>query len=608
MSWLSKLQRRPSNHADTPTQARVNRNRTGHDDNRILFQTFEWHTESQPPAPHEKHCPSSHYARLTRLLPSLASAGITAIWLPPGCKANSPQGNGYDCYDLWDLGEFDQKWTRSTKWGSREELAQLIGKCKELELEVVWDSVLNHKTAGDGTEEAWAVEVDGEDRRVEICSPKKIEAWLRYDFPGRKNEGMKYSSFKWRAEHFNGIDWDQRAQKNAIYKLVDDPATYPKPLQQQDNGSGGSAMNRFTRLAGKLKPAPPARRPGKGWAEDVDDMHGNYDYLMFANVDYTHPEVRKDTLNWGDWMIQSTGVNGFRLDAVQHFSYNFTREWISRVNATNRQKCGKDAFVVGEIWTGEVERITKWLDVVGQGAYAYDSPLLYNFSRISEDVRTGSVNADLRTILRNSLLGCRPEASVTLVANHDTQPGQASFTPMLAELKTLWYAFILLRSDGYPCVFWGDVYGTKGPKAERPACTVDHGRGEKRSLIPDLMMVRTMFAFGEQRDYWDAMSCIAWTRDGKDVNGGCIVLLSIGPAQDKKGVPGWTVKKVPYGRPGEVYVDVLANAGERAEVKIDENGEGLFSCKGMSASVFVRKDAPGIESFPVRLNLDAYGQ
>ncbi|KAK0906022.1 hypothetical protein LTR57_018008 [Friedmanniomyces endolithicus] len=503
MSWLSKLQHRPSTQVDTSarpdtTTASLH---SSQDDNRCLFQTFEWHTISQPAPPN----------------------------------------------------------------------------------------------------------VDGEDRRIEICSPKKIEAWLRYDFPGREKEGMKYSPFKWRAEHFNGIDWDQRAQKNAIYKLVDDPATYPKP-QQQSDGGGGGGMNRLARLAGKMKSAPPPRRPGKGWAEDVDDMHGNYDFLMFANVDYQHPEVRQDVLKWGDWMVQSTGVDGFRLDAVQHFSYNFTREWISRVRASSRQSRGKDAFVVGEIWTGEVERITKWLDVVGQGVYVYDSPLLYNFSRISEDVRTGSVNADLRTIIRNSLLETRPEAAVTLVANHDTQPGQASFTPMLASLKPLWYAFILLRQEGYPCVFWGDVYGTKGPKAEPPACTVEDRKGDRRSLIPDLMMARRMFAYGEQKDYWDAMSCIAWTREGRQGNDGCVVLISIGPAQDKKGEAKWTVKRMPFGRPGEVYVDLLANVGERAEVRIDEKGEGLFPCRGMSVSVFVRQDAPGIERFPGAFNLDAYGQ
>lgn len=132
--------------------------------NRTILQGFEWHTPSAPPAPHDTHSPSSHYARLTRLLPSLANLGVSDLWLPPGCKANNPQGNGYDIYDLWDLGEFEQKGSRSTKWGSREELADLIAKAGECGVDIIWDAVLNHKAGADGTEECWAVEVDKEGR------------------------------------------------------------------------------------------------------------------------------------------------------------------------------------------------------------------------------------------------------------------------------------------------------------------------------------------------------------------------------------------------------------------------------------------------------------
>lgn len=160
MSWLKNLRSKSDDGHVVDQQPSQSDKPTPQ--NRTLFQTFEWHTPSKPPPPNETHSPSSHYARITGVLPTLAELGITSIWLPPGCKANSPQGNGYDCYDLWDLGEFDQKWARSTKWGSREELGDLMGKARSLGMESVWDAVLNHKTAGDGTEECWAVEVDKE--------------------------------------------------------------------------------------------------------------------------------------------------------------------------------------------------------------------------------------------------------------------------------------------------------------------------------------------------------------------------------------------------------------------------------------------------------------
>ena len=50
----------------------------------------------------------------------------------------------------------------------------------------------------------------------------------------------------------------------------------------------------------------------------------------------------------------------------------------------------------------------------------------------------------------------------TLVMNHDTQPYQALEAPIEPFFKPLAYALILLRSSGYPCLFYGDLYGIKG--------------------------------------------------------------------------------------------------------------------------------------------------
>ena len=63
-------------------------------------------------------------------------------------------------YDLYDLGEFDQKGSRSTKWGSKEELISLSSKAQEVGIGLTWDAVLNHRAGGDFTERCKAVEVD----------------------------------------------------------------------------------------------------------------------------------------------------------------------------------------------------------------------------------------------------------------------------------------------------------------------------------------------------------------------------------------------------------------------------------------------------------------
>lgn len=80
-------------------------------------------------------------------MPQLKSIGIDTMWIPPGCKAATPVGNGYDIYDLYDLGEFDQKSQTRTKWGSKRELVDMIDTANSHGIGILWDAVLNHKAA-----------------------------------------------------------------------------------------------------------------------------------------------------------------------------------------------------------------------------------------------------------------------------------------------------------------------------------------------------------------------------------------------------------------------------------------------------------------------------
>lgn len=119
--------------------------------NATLLQGYEWNV----PTDHK------HYQRLHDALPGLEAVGISNIWLPPGCKASSPEGNGYDIYDLYDLGEFGQKGGKPTKFGPKEDLAKLAEKARELGVGLHWDAVLNYKAGADEKEKCMAVEVDG---------------------------------------------------------------------------------------------------------------------------------------------------------------------------------------------------------------------------------------------------------------------------------------------------------------------------------------------------------------------------------------------------------------------------------------------------------------
>ena len=167
--------------------------------------------------------------------------------------------------------------------------------------------------------------------------------------------------------------------------------------------------------------------------------------------------------------------------------------------------------------------------------------------------------------------------------NHDTQPHQALEAPIEPFFKPLAYALILLRASGYPCLFYGDIYGID-PKGTSqsfpPACG---------GALPNLALARKLYAYGEQQDYFDYATCIGWVRLGTwDRKWGCAVVLSnAGPGEKRM----WVGEM----HAGEVWTDVLG--WEKGEVKIGEDGFGVFTCPGVSLSVWVNKDAEGRDKF-----------
>jgi len=95
---------------------------------------------------------------------------------------------------LYDLGEFDQKGSVRTKWGTKDDLLELSKKSKDQGIGLYWDAVLNHKAAADKKEKVTVVEVDDNDRTKNVSDAYEISAWLGFDFPGR---GDKYSKLKY---------------------------------------------------------------------------------------------------------------------------------------------------------------------------------------------------------------------------------------------------------------------------------------------------------------------------------------------------------------------------------------------------------------------------
>lgn len=81
-------------------------------------------------------------------VPELAKAGFTHLWLPPAQKSHNNPSMGYDPYDFYDLGEFNQKMGVETWFGSRAEHAGLITTVHAHGMKAIADVVYNHKSGG----------------------------------------------------------------------------------------------------------------------------------------------------------------------------------------------------------------------------------------------------------------------------------------------------------------------------------------------------------------------------------------------------------------------------------------------------------------------------
>jgi alpha-amylase len=489
--------------------------------NLTIFQFFHWYYSPEGNLwQHARH-QATHLAHL----------GITHVWLPPAYKsAKGLDEPGYAAYDIYDLGEFDQKGTVRTRHGTKDEYLACIRMFHKKGIQVLADVVLNHKNGADETEKIRVQKVNSHNRNEKIDEPMEVDCWTKFYFPGRNR---KYSEFIWDWHCFTGVSSDMET----IYLV----------LNEHSNGE---------------------------WDEMIDDENGNFDYLMGADIEFRNPHVREELKRWGEWYMHTTGIDGLRLDALKHIPHHFYNEWLDHL----RTHFNKHFMVIGEYWRQNEDVLLRYIDVTQGRIQLFDTPLHYNFHEASMQKQ----DFDMRKIFDKTLMLHKPELAITFVDNHDTQPLQSLQSPVDYWFKPLAYAIILLREQGIPCIFYPVVYEAKYSDWE----------GDKEvyvelnsvPCVQTMIQVRKAYAYGQQRDYFDHGNTIGWTREGVPRRhfSGCAVLLTNGTAGEKN-------MEVGKRHAGKIFVDICGGRSER--VMIDSHGWGKFFVNDASVAVWVREEA-----------------
>lgn len=470
--------------------------------NGTMMQAFHW----------DYHDDGRLWGELAANAGDLAAAGITALWIPSPCKAmGGVRDVGYGIYDLFDLGEFDQKGAVRTKYGTRAQLQAAVAAMRGAGLHVYLDTIFNHKGGADATEVVSATPVSSDNRNIEIGPARDVEVWTQFTFPGR---GSTHSAFQWHWYHFDAVDYDQRTGDRSILRLRD-----------------------------------------KRFETPVDPERGNYDYLMFDDLDSGRDDVRAELRAWGDWIVQTLGVDGFRLDAVKHIRFPFFVEWLDHVRAGR-----SSLFAVGEYFSGDVATLRWFIEQTGRRMSLFDFPLQFAL----RDIARGSGGVDMRRVFSGTLVAQDPTLAVTFVDNHDTHQQNRQDAAIQEWFRPHAYTLILLREGGYPCVFYPDYYGAGG-------------RTSMRAILDALLAARRDHAYGTQTDYFDDGNLVGWTRHGDaDHPRGLAVVMSDGQ--------GGT-KRMQTGRPDATFAEVVGTVG--GTVTTGADGFGDFGCSDVDVSVWV---------------------
>ena len=486
---------------------------------RTMLQGFEWFIPAD----------GEHWNRIAAEAERFAKMGFTDIWLPPAYKGHEGDKDvGYGVYDLFDLGEFDQKGSVRTKYGTKEQYLAAIKAIHDNGMNVLADVVLNHMMGRDYSEPVKAIKLRPAKRNTGKVTTKTIKAQTGFKFPGRNK---RYSAFKWDKRFFLGVDINEGNE------FVDEDGRRP-----------------VYKFEGRL------------WPVDVDEENENYAYLMGADIDHDNPMVKAHLLYWGMWYQRVANLDGFRIDAVKHISAAFYKEWLENL----RQHTGKELFSVGEYWSPDLSKLTRYLEQTDRAMSLFDVPLHNNLYNAA----TYGRHYDLRDIFKDTLVASDPWRAVTFVDNHDTQLEQALVSWVQDWFKPHAYALTLLRQEGFPCVFYGDMYG------------IPHNNIKPVKKLPRLLEIRQKYGWGEQKDYFNHPNRIAWTRGS-----GMVVIMSNNSVEpcdpndpDRVDDGQW----IQHGRPGQVFVDLLGNRLE--EVVVNDHGWAKFLVGTSSVSIWVPRE------------------
>ncbi len=518
--------------------------------NDVMMQAFYWNVPVD-----EAGLNGTWWDGLASDATLLKNAGFTGLWLPSPAKGNwGIIDMGYGIYDHYDLGNYYQKGTTETRFGSRAELENLISVMHNTSggqpyVDLYADIVLNHVYSSDEDQEVnpavkeYVFDEAFRNGTQYVPYPTNEITWVvpnaqagsywikikGYDIKNADGFSQGYDVYFefsdtnvetdfWESEPNNGggnydvvsnsgttvhgrmgtgDDTSDIDEYNITLSSAHDIIIKLVPRQEPTSGTWywgwADATNGYYPFeiwgpSGNVAPTTLEARTNTGISyvnhtgTDEPNLTWNYshfhpvdefDFLTgwdwygqdaiipntkgFGNDFNTYdPVVKQRFQDWGVWLSNEIGFDGYRLDFVRGFQADYAADWINSLPLLN----GSQRFIVGEYWGADF-RIKDWVnDLAADGADAdgFDFPLKSSLTGMCN----GDQGYDMRWLnnagmIRNAnTANSLPGTSVvTWLENHDT--GKEHDKWVTKDWK-MGYAYILTH-EGRPCVFYPHYYG-----------------------------------------------------------------------------------------------------------------------------------------------------
>lgn len=511
--------------------------------NDVMMQAFYWDVPVD-----DLNKNGAWWDTLTFKADDLKEAGFTALWVPSPSKGNwGIWDMGYGIYDHYDLGNYYQKGSRETRFGSRLELEKMIAAMHDMtngaqRIDLYADIILNHIYGSDDNlesnpavkryvfDEAFRhnkqfVPYPANEITWRLSNAKagnyhiKIKSYnqdyskligergydFQIDYAGtgfsyqhiwemEPNDGMgQYNIFpgsgftvRGFAHYKNDVDEylvKLDADADVILKLTareTDGSTwnwgdqtqgfYPFEIWYNRENLAPSRLEAYTNT--KITYSLHNGRGEKNYSWDYSHFHpsdehdwlgdwGSDDEIISNTKGYgndlnTFSETVQERMNdWGKWLVEEVGFDGFRLDFVRGFQELYAASWVNNLPEID----GNQRFVVGEYW-GSGSRIQKWVNKMaelGANVNCFDFPLKATLT----DLCNGNAGFDMRKLhnaglVRDNLGSNLPGTYVvTFIDNHDTGKEHDQW---VTKDWHMGYAYILTH-EGRPCVFYPHFFG-----------------------------------------------------------------------------------------------------------------------------------------------------